>query len=75
MNRVPRKKKKKIPKDTFYCYTPISKMIYPKDGLPFYRITRCPYYKHVSGIEGYCSLLKCEIIDQVKECGERYGKY
>ena len=74
MVRIPRKKKKQIPKDTFYCYTPESGMIYPKEGLPYYKIKPCGFYKHVDGLEGYCSLLKCEILDQVKECGEREGK-
>jgi len=57
--RTPRKLKKKIPKDTFYCYD----------------IKPCKFYTYVDGLEGYCSLIKCEITDQVKECGERYGKY
>ena len=30
--RIPRKKKKQIPKDTFYCYTPTSKPGIMKDG-------------------------------------------
>lgn len=75
MNRIPRKLKKKIPKDTFYCYTHISGMIYPKDGLPYYKIKKCPFYKHIDGLEGYCSLVKHDIIDQVKECDERIGKF
>ena len=41
--RIPRKKKKQIPKDTPYCYTPTSDMIYPKDDLPYYKIKRLGY--------------------------------
>ena len=72
--RMPRKSKKKIPKNTFYCYTPLTGMIYEEGKLPYYKIKRCPFYNYVNGLEGYCKLLKCEIIDQVKECGVRYGK-
>lgn len=73
MSRVPRKKKKRIPKDTFYCYTPISTPGFMSDGEWGYKIKPCPYYKHIEGLDGHCSLLNCEITDQVKECGERYG--
>jgi len=36
--KVPRKIKKQIPKDTFYCYTPTSSMKYFKDGTYGYSI-------------------------------------
>jgi hypothetical protein len=42
--RVPRKLKKKIPKDTFYCYTPTSKPGIMKDGKWGYSIKLCPFY-------------------------------
>lgn len=71
--KIPRKKKKQIPKDTFYCYKSISGMIYPKEGLSYYKIKSCIFYNHIKGLEGYCRLLKCEVTDQVKECGEGYG--
>ncbi len=97
MKRVPRKKKKQIPKDTPYCYTPISGMIYPKDGgLPYYKIKTCPFYDYIKigdisvkdrprwmddeyvsdfGDEdiAWCKLVKCDIDDQCKSCGEREG--
>ena len=73
MSRIPRKKKKKIPKDTPYCYTPLSGMQDLGGGRYGYKIKSCPYYKHVDGLDGHCSLLNCEVTDQVKECGERYG--
>jgi len=74
--KIPRKKKKKIPKDTFYCYEMNNGMIYPEDGsLPYIKIKTCPFYESRDGLEGYCRLIKCEIMDQVKECGERYGKW
>lgn len=66
--RIPRKLKKKIP-EGFYCYR----------GLSFdwstgiYKIKPCPFYKHIEGIEGRCSLLNCEIDDQVKNCGIKRG--
>jgi hypothetical protein len=73
MSRIPRKKKKKIPKDTVYCYTPASSFVKLENGNYGYKIKSCPFYKHKEGLEGYCSLLKCEVIDQIKTCGERYG--
>ena len=42
--RIPRKKKKQIPKDTFYCYTPTSKPGIMKDGRWGYSIKLCPFY-------------------------------
>lgn len=69
MKRVPRKKKKKIPKG-HYCYTPMG-VKYTEKGFPKYKIKPCPFYKYVGGIEGHCSLLNCEVDDQVKECGEK----
>ena len=42
--RVPRKIKKQIPKDTFYCYTPTSGMKHFKDGTYGYSIKTCPLY-------------------------------
>ena len=42
--RIPRKKKKQIPKDTFYCYTPTSKPGIMKDGRWGYTIKTCPFY-------------------------------
>lgn len=75
MIRIPRKKKKKIPKDTFYCYTAMSNMIFPDEGLPYFKIKPCPYYNNMKEIIGFCSLLKCEVIDQVKECNESIGRY
>lgn len=41
--RIPRKKKKKIPKDTFYCYTPLTKPGIMEDGQWGYKIKTCPY--------------------------------
>ena len=75
--RIPRKKKKQIPKDTPYCYTSDYKMIYPENnGLPYYKIKCCPFYKNdpTSNIMGSCRLLNCEIEDQCKSCGQNYPK-
>jgi hypothetical protein len=74
MSRIPRKKKKLIPSNTPYCYEPTGEtgMTYSekyKTNLPYYGIKRCPYYKHIDGLEGYCKLMECEVMDQVKECG------
>lgn len=49
--------KKCIPKNTPYCYEHTHKYI------------ECCHYKHVYDLEGFCELLKCEVTDQVKECG------
>jgi|TARA_R110000796_G_scaffold742_6_gene2783 hypothetical protein len=62
-----------IPKDTLYCYTPTSKPGMMDDGRWGYTIDSCPFYEHVDGLVGHCKLLKCEVMDQVKECGENYG--
>ena len=73
--RIPRKQKKKIPKDTPYCYTSDFKMIYPEDGsLPYYKIKCCPYFESTGKIEGHCKLLNCGVLDQTKSCGLKYGK-
>jgi len=70
--RIPRKKKKQIPTG-MYCYTYNGKTGYTKDGLLYYGISPCPFYKYHQGIEGYCSVVKGEIEDQVKDCGTKYG--
>jgi hypothetical protein len=63
--RVPRKLKKKIPKNIPYCYTPIKFDM----NTGIYHIKPCPFYKHIKGIDGFCKLLKCEVEDQCKSCG------
>lgn len=65
--RIPRKKKKQIPKG-YYCYTPTSGFKQLKNGKFGYTIKSCPFYKHIDGLEGHCSLLNSEIIDQLKDC-------
>lgn len=63
--KVPRKKKKQIPKNIPYCYTPI-KFDMKTGG---YHIKTCPFYKSDGdGLFGRCSLLDCEVMDQIKEC-------
>lgn len=73
--RVPRKKKKKIPSNTFYCYKydvdrnekdPISNGFW---------IKTCCFYKNKDGLIGYCKLLKDEIEDQVKICDQKEGDW
>ena len=59
--------KDKIPKGTPYCYESKGWKKSKKDGL-YLEIESCPYYKHSSGVLGHCILLKCDILDQVKEC-------
>jgi len=50
-----------------YCYETLS--IEPSKKYGFIMHTKsCDYYKHVDGIEGYCSLLKRDVWDAVKEC-------
>lgn len=75
MDRIPRKKKKQIPKDTPYCYTIKSGWIYPKEGRPYIKTKVCPFYKHIEDVTGYCKLIKYEVDDQVKSCEMRQGKY
>lgn len=45
--RIPRKKKKKIPKDTFYCYTPTSEPGNMDDGQWGYTIDTCTFSTYV----------------------------
>ncbi len=42
--RIPRKLKKQIPKDTFYCYTPTSGFQSFKDGSYGFTTKLCPFY-------------------------------
>ena len=42
--RIPRKLKKRIPKDTPYCYTPTSDFGIMEDGRYGYTIKTCPFY-------------------------------
>lgn len=64
--KVPRKKKKKIPQGV-YCYGSVSRNPLT-DGVFGIRTNPCLFYTHIEGLEGYCKLLKSEIIDQVKDC-------
>ena len=66
--KIPRRKKKQIPRGTPYCYTS-SGWGHQEEGGLYLKIKSCPYYIHESGVDGYCKLLRCEIIDQVKDCG------
>lgn len=40
--------------------------------VPAYKISPCPFYEHVEGLQGKCTKYNCEIMDQVKECGENF---
>lgn len=80
MERIPRKIKNKIPSDTPYCYVPTGEggVKWSEDykmDVSYYKIKTCPFYEHKEDIEGYCKLYKCEIMDQVKECDQKMGKY
>ncbi len=44
--RIPRKKKKQIPKNTHYCYTPTSEPGIMDDGKWGYTIKMCPFYTY-----------------------------
>lgn len=71
--KITKEIKGKIPKDTPYCYTPTSGFKELDNGKWGYTIDSCPFYKHVEGLEGHCSLYDCEIIDQVKSCGINFN--
>lgn len=64
--RIPRKKKKQIPKNIPYCYTPIG--YDKKTGI--YHVKICPFWKDIpdDNIFGTCTLLNCEVEDQCKSC-------
>jgi hypothetical protein len=40
-----------IPKNTFYCYTPIGKLEYKENGVPIYKTKNCPFWYSIE-IEG-----------------------
>jgi hypothetical protein len=69
--RIPRKLKKKIPKNTPYCYSPDFKKNESQKELFPYWIKPCTFYtrKYQEGIDGWCNLIKCEVMDQCKSCG------
>jgi len=67
--RIPRKLKKKIPKDTPYCYSPDIKENKQFAGLFTYGIKSCPFYKSMGRTEGWCRLIRDEVMDQCKSCG------
>ena len=54
--RVPRKIKKQIPKNTPYCYTIKSGMIYDDGAIPYFRAKACHLYAKADNGEYYCKL-------------------
>lgn len=74
--RIPRKQKKKIPKGQYcYVFTGEVNMVLNKEHnimVPSYRIKKCPYYKHVEDVDGYCTLIKCDVDDMCKSCGIKF---
>lgn len=76
MYRIPRKKKKQIPKETPYCYT-FDEERNKKEPLENggYWIKTCPFYKYGKDYEGGCKLVEGIVIDQVKICNQREGKW
>ena len=69
--RIPRKIKKKIPKNTPYCYQIDNKKQRKEKGFVFH-IKSCVFYKYTGSIFGHCKLFNCEVEDQCKSCGLRY---
>ena len=76
--RVPRKIKKQIPKNTPYCYTPISGWYVGKDKFSYIKVKHCPLYAKADNGEYYCKLFNkatdnvewdCLLGDQCKVCG------
>jgi hypothetical protein len=68
--RIPRKLKKKIPKNTPYCYEPDYKKNAQQKSLFPYWIKPCPFYQHTGEeIFGWCRIIKNEVMDQCKSCG------
>lgn len=62
--RIPRKLKKKIPKNTPYCYLPDYEKNAKEIGWTYW-IKPCPFYQP----GGWCKIIKDEIEDQCKSCG------
>lgn len=73
--RMPRKIKKKIPKDTVYCYVYDEKKNRKNKELGSYYIKPCGFYEYLDGLEGRCKLCNCGVTDQVKSCSLRYPKW
>ena len=68
--KIPRKLKKKIPKNTPYCYEPDFKKNAQQKSLFPYWIKPCSFYQHTGEeIFGWCKLIKYEVMDQCKSCG------
>jgi len=65
--RIPRKLKKKIPKDIPYCYEPDCEKNKKETGFTYW-VKPCPFYSR-----DWCSLVKGEVMDQVKICGCKMG--
>lgn len=88
-DRVPRKLKKQIPVG-HYCYKGIKfdyeTGVYHIKSCVFYsykKIGDIPVDEDMKDWKeefkeervGWCKLVKCQIDDQCKSCGERYGKF
>ncbi len=74
MSKIPRKKKKRIPKGV-YCYDYVSPN-YNYDGTyKGYKIKPCPFYKSIPRYDcGQCKLDGSEVMDMVKNCDFNIGK-
>jgi hypothetical protein len=51
----------------FYCYKLLSVNPSKEKGF-IMKVKPCGYYYHVEDVVGCCTLLKCEVWDEVKEC-------
>lgn len=52
--KAPRKLKKQIPKNTFYCYGK----------------KRCKFWKYLDGNYGHCTYMNDEVLDSIKICNK-----
>lgn len=73
MKRIPRKIKKKIPIG-LYCYNFLKLINTKRTEDVKIKIKLCLFYEHIEGIEGNYRLLKCDVLDQVKECSHNHGR-
>ncbi len=74
--RVPRKLKKQIPKNTHYCYTPLSEPGIMKDGKWGYYIKTCPFYtyKKFKDMKPRPSWFSSEFIEEHGEAEDSWCK-
>lgn len=73
-SRIPRKLKKQIPKNTMYCYTPLTEPGIMEDGVWGYKIKQCPFSTYIKNkdMNPMPSYMDKKLLD---EYGEEYTNW